>query len=230
MKNKSESNMYKSSAGQWGPFQGCKFDCIYCGKSFKAQAKRQMHNCMKCYNYEPHPHPDKLDEKLPETKFMQFIFTCASSDIAFCPTDYLEKILARIKQEPDKTFLIQSKDPKTFNRVKFPSNVILGTTIETNMDDLYEGAAKAPLPSQRFEDFVKVRHPLKMVTIEPVFEFNLDTMLEWMKVINPCMIWLGYDSKKNNLPEPELRKVKEFHWELSKAGFVVILKTIREAR
>jgi hypothetical protein len=69
-----------------------------------------------------------------------------------------------------------------------------------------------------------------MVTVEPVFEFDMNIMLEWMKKINPCMIWLGYDSKVNNLPEPELRKVKEFHWELSKEGFVVMLKTIREAR
>ena len=63
-----------------------------------------------------------------------------------------------------------------------------------------------------------------------VIDFDLDTMLEWMKKINPCMIWLGYDSKKNNLPEPELAKVRKVHWELSRAGFVVILKTIREAR
>jgi len=44
------------------------------------------------------------------------------------------------------------------------------------------------------------------------------------------MVWLGYDSQKNGLPEPELEKVKELHWERSKAGFVVILKTIRDAR
>jgi hypothetical protein len=43
------------------------------------------------------------------------------------------------------------------------------------------------------------------------------------------MVWLGYDSGKNKLPEPELEKVKNLHWELAKKGFVVILKTIRKA-
>ena len=75
-----------------------------------------------------------------------------------------------------------------------------------------------------------MKHPLKMVTIEPVIDFDLEVMLEWITDINPCMVWLGYDSKKCHLPEPELEKVRELHWELSKAGFVVMLKTIREAR
>jgi hypothetical protein len=43
------------------------------------------------------------------------------------------------------------------------------------------------------------------------------------------MVWLGYDSGKNELPEPKLEKVKSLHWELAKRGFVVVLKTIREA-
>jgi protein gp37 len=221
-------NMYELSVKQWNPFKGCKFDCTYCESSFKRQAKRQKHNCMDCYEYEPHTHPERLTQSLPRTKYMQFIFTCASGDIAFCPTGYLEQILDRIKKYPDKNFLIQSKKPSTFNRVSFPDNVILGTTIETNRDSLYEGVAKAPLPSQRYKDFVKVNHPLKMVTIEPVIDFDVDVMLKWMKDINPCMIWLGYDSGKNNLPEPELEKVKELHWELNRAGFVVLLKNIRE--
>jgi hypothetical protein len=54
-------------------------------------------------------------------------------------------------------------------------------------------------------------------------------MIDWVENINPCMLWLGYDSGKNKLPEPELEKVKSLHWQLAKKGFVVILKTIRKA-
>jgi hypothetical protein len=43
------------------------------------------------------------------------------------------------------------------------------------------------------------------------------------------MVWLGYDSGKNKLPEPKLEKVRSLHWELAKRGFVVVLKTIRKA-
>jgi hypothetical protein len=150
--------------------------------------------------------------------------------MAFCPTSYLDDIVNRIKSDPNKTFLIQSKNPKAFNRIEFPPNVILGTTIETNRDGLYKGIAKAPKPSQRYRNFLRIQHHPKMVTIEPVIDFDLKVMLKWIKDINPCMIWLGYDSKKCHLPEPKLEKVRELHWELSKAGYVVILKTIRDAR
>ena len=134
-----------------------------------------------------------------------------------------------MQKERDKTFLIQSKDPQTFNRVVFPKNVILGTTLETNKAELCEGISKAPKPSQRYKDFLKVNHPLKMVTIEPVIDFDLDIMVNWVENINPCMVWLGYDSGKNKLPEPKLEKVRNLHWGLAKRGFVVVLKTIREA-
>lgn len=227
-----KKNMYKLSAKQWGPFAGCEFDCEYCKPSFQAQAKRQRHNCKMCYDYSPHEHPSRLDEALPKTGYMQFIFTVASGDVAFCSTEYLERILERIRKEKGKNFLIQSKNPETFQRVvaSIPSNVILGTTIETNRDCLVSMIAKAPPPSKRFHDLLEIDHPTKMVTIEPVMDFDLDVMVDWIVAIKPVMVWLGYDSRKSNLPEPPLEKVKQLYWELGKRGITVMLKTVREAR
>jgi len=125
--------------------------------------------------------------------------------------------------------LIQSKNPRIFKFFNIPSNVIIGTTLETDRDDLYKGISKAPLPSLRYMYFLDLTYPRKMVTVEPVIDFNLDVLLDWILNIKPCMVWLGYDSKKNYLPEPELEKVKHLHWKLSKEGFTVILKTIRKA-
>jgi len=227
MKNK--TSMYSKSIKQWNPFVGCRHDCKYCRPSFQAQLKRRRKDCEECYTFIPHAHSERLNRSLPKTRFGQFIFTCASGDIAFCDTDCLAKIIARIEGEPAKTFLIQSKDPRTFNRVKFPNNVILGITLETNREDLYEGISKAPKPSQRYRDFLQVQHPVKMVTIEPVIEFDEEVMIAWIQALDPCMAWLGYDSRKNHLPEPPLEKVKNLYWELGKRGFTVVLKTIRKA-
>ena len=66
-----------------------------------------------------------------------------------------------------------------------------------------------------------------MVTIEPVISFDLDTMVTWIKNINPVMVWIGYDSKNNKLPEPKPQQVKELYWQLGKQGFTVILKKIK---
>ena len=134
---KKKSNMFEFSRKQWNPFVGCKYDCVYCEASFKKQAKRQKQNCLKCYEYTPHTHPERLGDYLPSTKNDEFIFTCSPSDISFCPISFLKKIIKRIEANPKKTFLIQSKNPKTFNRIVFPDNVILGITLETNRDKGY---------------------------------------------------------------------------------------------
>ena len=232
VKKNKETKMYESSIKQWNPFMGCKFDCRPCESSFKRQAKRQKQNCMRCYNFAPHTHPERLSAYLPRTKAGEFIFTFASGDVSFCPTPFLKKVLKVIENKADRTFLIQSKNPKTFERVQFPDNVILGITLETNRDGIYQGMSKAPLPSQRVEDFVKINHPRKMVTVEPVLEFDLEVLESWIKRINPFLVWTGYDSSKkgHGYPEPKLSKVMQLKDRLENAGMQVKLKAIREAR
>lgn len=230
-KSKKKSNMYELSLKQWNPFVGCGFDCSYCKSSFQRQAKRQKQRCMKCYKYTPHTHPNRLNNYLPPTKKDEFIFTCASGDVSFCPTPFLKKIIKRIEENPNKTFLIQSKNPKTFQRAIFPDNVILGMTLETNRDKLYSNVSKAPKPSQRFKDFLKIYHPRKMITIEPVMDFDLDVMLRWIKKIKPQLVWMGYDSKMGcDLPEPKLEKFNSLHSKLEQLRIKVKLKAVREAR
>jgi len=236
-----KGNMYQLSVRQWNPFVGCLHGCVYCKPSFQAALKRwAKKNCELCYEFKPHIHPErltKLNLPLPKTDYMQFIFTCSHGDVAFCHTTFLQAIIKRIEQESDRTFLIQSKDPATFSRVKFPSNVILGTTIETNKRWLYcqgdttlfNHISNAPHPSKRFEDFKKINHKLKMVTVEPILDFEIDYMVEWITALDPVMVWMGYDSKNCKLPEPSLREFRELHWRLSELGFFVILKTVRKA-
>jgi hypothetical protein len=149
-------------------------------------------------------------------------------DVAFCKPEWMQRILARIKQLPDRTFLIQSKNPRVFSNFRFPENVRLGTTIETNRDDLYNGISKAPPPSQRFKAMLKLAHPRKIVTIEPVLDFDVEIVAEWVRDIRPVTCYIGYDSKKNYLPEPELSKV-EVLMEKLKETTNVRAKTIRKA-
>jgi len=134
-----------------------------------------------------------------------------------------------MRHDAVRTFLLQSKNSHTFDRVKYPDNVILGTTIETNRDDGYGKISKAPVPSERYQDFLNVRHQNKMVTIEPVLDFDVEVLVSWINDIQPSLIWLGYDSRKNRLPEPPLAKIRALHWNLACRGFTVVLKTIRKA-
>lgn len=226
MIKKSEKNMYSDSIKQWNVIVGCKFDCIYCKKSFQAQMKRQMpkfdengkqyRGCKKCYDYEPHFHEDRLTQSLPNTKGDEFIWACSSGDISFAFLGWTEKVLNRIRELPHKTFFMQTKNPFYFNYFELPNNLIIGTTLETNREKGYKKISKALLPQGRVLGLINVNHNRKFITIEPILEFDLDILVYWIKMIKPKRVYVGYDTKNNKLPEPLLDKTMKLIDELKK--------------
>lgn len=199
-------NMYEDAIKRWNVVVGCEYECIYCKKSFKAQLKRQLHNCIKCYNYDVHFHPERLMQSLPLTKGDEFIWACASGDITFAEKEWMDKILERVKQLSNRTFFFQTKNPICFNRYKFPENCILGITLETNRGANYKLISKALQPSFRYKDFLKIDFPRKSITVEPILDFDVGVLAMWIYNIRPERVYVGYDTKRNNLSEPSMEK------------------------
>ena len=215
--------MYKETK-TWNPFKGCLFDCVYCKPSFQNQAKRQKHNCMKCYNYKPHYHPERLD-KIPKANL---VFACGNGDIHFADQFQKASILRAMQFRTKQTFLLQTKNPQCLVGWRIPSNVIVGTTIETNRDT--KDISKAPRTELRYMllDSLKCR---KAVTLEPILDFDFDALVNWIWDINPEIVWVGYCNHSNglNLDEPELDKTKKLIKNLE--SFTdVRLKTMRDKK
>lgn len=225
-----KSNMY-AEAKTWSPFKGCQFDCVYCGPSFQRQAKRQKHLCEDCYAYRPHWHEDRL-AKVPSASI---VFVCGNADLAFCPPELIQRIIERIKEHsklaPHKTYFFQSKQPECFEPflAEFPENVILLTTLETNRDKGYENYSKAPPPTQRYRQFLRLKYPRKVVTIEPVMDFDLEKFSDWIIKLRPEYAWVGMNSRPESveLPEPSMEKLAEFMDRLVRAGIEVRGKQLR---
>ena len=72
----------------------------------------------------------------------------------------------------------------------------------------------APSPYQRY--FYMRLVPRRMVSIEPIMDFDLDVMVRWIKDIHPKFVSIGADSKGHNLPEPPAWKVERLIEELKK--------------
>jgi len=212
------SNMYKDSVKQINYFVGCRFDCVYCEKSFQKQMKRQKNRCLKCYNYEPHTHLDRLEQYLPRTDGEdEFIWVNSSSDIYFANETDMNLIIKTLKDRyPERTFLFQSKAPEVFMNYDFPKHWILCTTIETNDILLSYEVSKAPATFLRSLNFRNVDHPRKFVTIEPILKFDHDELLRLIKNINPERVYIGFDTKDCGLPEPTVDEVKNFIKDLEK--------------
>jgi hypothetical protein len=226
------ANMYPE-AKTWNPFKGCAFDCAYCGPSFQKQAKRQKRLCEDCYTYTPHCHGHRLTGSVPSKPI---VFVCGSADISFCPPDFTRRIIERVKDNTkrsrkSKTFYFQSKRPEYFEQFldEFPDNVILLTTLETNRDRGYEAISKAPPPSVRYQQFKALDYPRKVVTIEPVLDFDLRIFATWIRNIRPEYVWIGFNSKPKSvtLPEPLEDKVQKLIDRLLDAGIEVRGKTLR---
>ena len=134
----------------------------------------------------------------------------------------------------DREYYWQSKNPKCFNKYLpyfYPSNTTLLTTLETNRNKGYRKISKAPVPSLRYEAFRDLPWDHKIVTIEPILDFEEDIFLSWILEIAPEAVWIGYNSHPNiRLPEPSLEKTKALISRIRSAGIEVREKLMRDKK
>ncbi|MBA7645896.1 hypothetical protein ES703_53656 [subsurface metagenome] len=197
------SRMFKSIDKTWNVFVGCEFECSYCNAR-KAALTRLKESPRYKDGFKPH----LVEAELKRTfRPGQFIFVAYMGDIAFASRRAREVIYSRICQFPHTYFLIQTKNPECFRwwRLPTPVNVYLGTTIETNRD--YH-LTKAPQPIERFRQLTGYPHNLKFLSIEPIMDFDLEELTQWVKLLQPDIIEVGADNYHNHLPEPPWGKVE----------------------
>ena len=200
MLKKQKGNMYEFVTHTWSPIKGkCFHDCSYC--------------YMKKWGEQP---PLHIDEKDLMTNLGEgnFIFVGHTIDLFAndVPAEWIIRVLERLKSYPKNKYLLQSKNPKRFvdfvGLGQYPSKVFFGTTIETNRDIV---KSKAPPVSQRAMALAELSHKdfETMVTIEPIFDFDVDDLVDLIVLANPEWVNIGADSKGHKLPEPPKEKVKK---------------------
>ncbi len=198
--NKQKGNMYPWVTHTWNVIKGkCPHDCVYC--------------YMKGY-----PQPDlHFDEKELSTTLGHgnCIFVGSSCDMwAACIDDiWLHSIVQHCLSSAN-IYLFQTKNPARFLSYPFPSHSFFyGVTIESNRH--YLDISKAPSPLHRYQAMLQIKRP-KMISIEPILDFDLDVLLAWIDAISPQFVSIGADSKGHGLPEPPAHKVIDLIAALSK--------------
>ena len=214
---KQKGNMYEFVSHTWSPVKGkCSHDCSYC--------------YMKRWGKQP---PLHIDEKDLMTNLGEdnFIFVCHTCDLFAedVPADWILRILKKLRAYSKNKYLLQSKNPKRFLdfcHCYLRINVLFGTTIETNRDIV---ESKAPSVAQR-------AHALNtlsgigystMVTIEPIFDFDLDELLDLIVYADPEWVNIGADSKGHDLPEPSVEKIRSLIVHLGKYTNVKLKRNLR---
>lgn len=201
----------------YNPYFGCNHHCYHDGCwACKLLAHRQgtRFNCQKCYDFEPHLHPERLN-RVP---IAPRLFVGAHCDLwgNWVSINDIGRVLAACREHqkkyPKTLFFFETKNPIRYESFAglFPENTILSVTIETNRDYGHKIMGCAPAPVDRFTAFysqTKLRYR-KHVAIEPIMDFDMVTLLGWIRSIRPVKVAVGYDSLNNNLPEPPKSKTR----------------------
>ena len=181
----------------WNPVWGCNNNCSYC-------YARKMAYRFGDKDFKPTWKEKNFQKPMP--KKPSRIFVNSMSDIAFWENEWLEKVLRRIKDFPQHSFLFLTKRPDIYMFIEdeAPKNCWFGTTITKN------GFPEIPLSTSH----------INFISIEPILEsINLgarhipEKPLDWIicgaetgnrkdKII-PKKYWIMYlvgYAKYHNIP------------------------------
>jgi len=192
---KPAGNMYSFIDEIWNPVRGkCLFDCSYC------YAKRWG-----AVN-PPHLNEQVLNKDLGENKF---IFICSGCDLFApdIPALWVNQIIEKTSKYYKNRYLWHTKNPRRLTELIDPlPNDIACVTVESNR--AYPAVSKAPFPFERIS-YIREWHAGKMITVEPVMDFDTDIFTGMIKEAGPVQVNIGADSGGNGLPEPPAGKILE---------------------
>ncbi len=210
------TRMFKSITSTWNPVKGCRHDCSYCCAEVMANRFRTVSAIYRDV-FEPKFIPWRMGQKF---RAGDFIFVCFMGDLfgKWVPEEWIRRIIEHITKYPETDFLFLTKNPGRYRLFKFPPNAVLGTTIETNRNYLL---TNAPEPRERYMEMLASQHPRQFISIEPVMDFDDNTLIHWIQSIKPELVEIGVDNYHNNLLEPPWEKISRLLIELRAAGIPV---------
>lgn len=205
----------------WNPVTGCSHKCSYCYAMRLIETKLKDTPKYR-HGFNPTLHPNELAKPLG-FRPTDVVFVVDMGDLFSdgVPDEWIVTVLEWARRSPAR-FLFLTKNPARYRRFLdlIPPRSVLGTTIETNRDDLTMSISRAPPPSERYTTLRDLPWSSKFVSIEPVMDFDLNLLTEWVREISPVTVHVGYDNWGSRLPEPPLWKVRELITRLS--GFTKV--------
>ena len=124
--------------------------------------------------------PNIAEHELEKKFRKQYVFACDMGDLFgdWVPKDWILKVLKAVRNSPSSYFLFLTKNPKRYFEFieVFPKNLVLGSTIETNKE--YK-VSNAPSVTERYEAMVRIPYHNKMVSIEPIMDFDTDIFIHF---------------------------------------------------
>lgn len=224
---KSTGRMFRSVDWTGTYFQGCNHGCVFCWTQFMPWG---------AISHEP---------KLMQTDEFQIIrgkegvvfLNSAHDTFAACISE--EWILAMIRwigrQPEGLVFYLQSQNVWRAQQFipelkKIQDKVIIGTTIQTDSEELIKTISNAPSIYSRYQAMLRFgAEGFRLrLSLEPLFSFNYYNLSEMVLNIGPELVEIGLDNyahkHKLDIPQPERRFVEGLRQDILGAGIKVFEK------
>jgi len=205
----------------WNPITGCLHDC-YNGRCW-ARIMCNRFGRRWGYGFQPTFHPERLNRKFKPDRL---VFTVSMGDLfgSWVKTEHIKAVLDVIDTNRMTRFFLETKNPRRYLEFEIPENTVISTTIETNRS---YSVSKAPPVHERYSAF-KQLGGLKHVSVEPIMDFDLDILVDWIGKMNPSIVSIGYDNYGAGLPEPPVSKTVKLIEAVKDIGIAVEVKSLRK--
>jgi hypothetical protein len=208
---------------------GNMYEGIYTKNFVKGRCPHECFN-QYCYMYRWNKDsPLRLDEKefKEDLGRDKTIFIGSSVDMfaQAVPDEWIKRTLEYCSQFNNR-YWYQTKNPQRYEGFFFPTDSVLGTTIETNEDNGYSGGQNMLARAVSLGKIGRKYSLKTFLTIEPIMRFKLGELAWMVSEINPLWVNIGADSGHNHLPEPSKDEVLALIRELNKITEVRIKKNL----
>ena len=185
--------MYTWVSHMWGVGIGCPHQCSYCYVSNRGRKQ---------------PTEWTLDRDFPPLGKGRTIFIAHLCDLfsRAVPEADIKAVLDHCRLYPENKYVFQTKDTgrlAAFVGLDYLKglNYMVGTTIETNRQDLLDKICSAPNVGERASGMCRL-HCEKFLTIEPIMQFDTGPLADLVSLAKPDFVNIGADSKGHGLEEP----------------------------
>jgi len=217
--------MFENITKTWNPVVGCLHNCTYCWARRLAETKLKD-----VERYRDGFVPKLVEKELSKRFHKEYVFVSDMGDLfgEWVPPECIVKVIDAINKSPTSNFLFLTKNPGRYREFLdfYPENLVLGATIETNR---HYPVSEAPTTVERYKSMVELPYRNKLISIEPIMDFDMETFIQWIREIKPVLVHVGYDNYNCRLSEPQLSKTKELIENLETFTRVKTL-TLRECK
>ena len=215
---KSLGNMYNWVTHMHSHLAGeCPHKCSYC------YVQQNRFGVSPRYKGDPRLIETELDVNYGSGKTI-FIEHMNDMFAAPLPAFWIQMILWHCEKYPLNKYVFQTKNPlRALEFIDaFPRNFMIGTTIESNY--IYRGT-QAPIPTERYKGMLGLKDQKTFVTIEPIMDFDVECLSNWIISIKPAFVNIGADSKRCGFIEPSAKKILKLIEKLAENKITIRRKT-----